>query len=153
MSIFPPQPSSSVSSVLAAISEIQQDSERPVTLVTLLATNFKPITPSLSSPKTLSRSTSPQPSSSVLLDLGQSHTNIIYDPFLQNFDSAPATSSNVASMNIQARSPIYPSTTEFSPEHVRPFPKAQARKTQNKKTKKKSTIYTDTPEKENIRIT
>lgn len=43
-------------------------------------------------------------------------------------------------------------STSFAPEQVRPFPKAPPRKSLRKQTnKKKSTVYTDTPEKENIR--
>lgn len=45
-----------------------------------------------------------------------------------------------------------PSTSTFLPETVRPFPKAPPRKTARKTIKRKSTIYTDTPEKENIRM-
>lgn len=41
---------------------------------------------------------------------------------------------------------------EFTPEAVRPFPKAPPRKEENRgKKKRKSTIYTDTPEKEKIK--
>lgn len=50
---------------------------------------------------------------------------------------------------------IKPSTSaqnNFSPENVRPYPKATARKAKNKAKKKRTTtIYTDTPEKEAMR--
>ncbi|XP_063391330.1 uncharacterized protein LOC134676874 [Cydia fagiglandana] len=45
-----------------------------------------------------------------------------------------------------------PSTNTFLPESVRPFPKAPPRITTRNIMKRKSTVYTDTPEKENIRI-
>lgn len=48
---------------------------------------------------------------------------------------------------------IVPSTSNFLPEYVRPFPKAPPRKTTAKNTRKrKSAIYTDTPVKEMIRV-
>lgn len=45
-----------------------------------------------------------------------------------------------------------PSTSKFLPECIRPFPKAPPRQTTRNATKRKSAVYTDTPEKENIRI-
>lgn len=52
----------------------------------------------------------------------------------------------------QLPSPVPSTSTNFSPEEVRPFPKAPPRKTSNRGRKtRKSAIYTDTPEKEAIR--
>lgn len=60
----------------------------------------------------------------------------------------------IPSVDAQLASSI-PSTSipaVFSPEEIRPFPKAPPRKTTNRGRKtRKSTIYTDTPEKEEIR--
>lgn len=52
----------------------------------------------------------------------------------------------------QARSMNMPSTSFTLPEEIRPFPKAGPR-LENKKNirKRKSSIYTDTPEKENLK--
>ncbi|KAJ8737171.1 hypothetical protein PYW07_000442 [Mythimna separata] len=65
----------------------------------------------------------------------------------------PAICENVDIANYGTVSPK-PSTSSgiFSPESVRPYPKAPPRLTTNKgRKKRKSTIYTDTPEKETIR--
>lgn len=58
-------------------------------------------------------------------------------------------------LQFQPISPVPSTSTSlltFSPEELRPFPKAPPRKTKNRGRKtRKSTIYTDTPEKEEMR--
>ncbi|KAK9674931.1 hypothetical protein QE152_g40760 [Popillia japonica] len=65
----------------------------------------------------------------------------------------PSTSSDIPRVveQLSSRQQLILQQT-FSPEAIRPFPKASPRKNTNKrKRKRKSTIYTDTPEKEIIR--
>ncbi|XP_050549651.1 uncharacterized protein LOC118268371 [Spodoptera frugiperda] len=82
-------------------------------------------------------------------------------PIIENQETATTPPRHHSSINIQETSPK-PSTSAqtissivpavFSPEIIRPFPKAAPRKNNNKGRKiRKSTIYTDTPEKEEIR--
>ncbi|CAH1993780.1 unnamed protein product [Acanthoscelides obtectus] len=80
---------------------------------------------------------------------GHQSTDIV-----QQISPKPSTSSqSIPVLSNQTKNIPSPSTTLlFSPEAVRPLPKAPPRKSTNRGRKtRKSTIYTDTPEKEEIR--
>lgn len=72
----------------------------------------------------------------------------------ESLNESVALATEQATVDVRQLSPL-PSTstqTVFSPEEVRPYPKAPPRKTSNRGRKtRKSTIYTDTPEEEAIR--
>lgn len=73
---------------------------------------------------------------------------------VQQISPKPSTSSQVIPVLTNQTDNIMTSSTPllFSPEAVRPLPKAPPRKLTNRGRKtRKSTIYTDTPEKEKIR--
>ncbi|PZC71419.1 hypothetical protein B5X24_HaOG213482 [Helicoverpa armigera] len=80
--------------------------------------------------------------------------NFVTENFGPNNKSPPLSPSILDNTPSQNFSNVQPSTSAipsvFSPEIVRPFPKASQRKTRGPRTKK-STIYTDTPEKEAVR--
>ncbi|CAK1581494.1 unnamed protein product [Parnassius mnemosyne] len=98
---------------------------------------------------------------------GREQENIIVDPELlitlpgyqssgsvQQISPKPSTSSQSVTLLTNDTKNIATSRTPlmFSPEAVRPLPKAPPRKLTNRARKtRKSTIYTDTPEKEEIR--
>ncbi|KAG5881318.1 hypothetical protein JTB14_025703 [Gonioctena quinquepunctata] len=104
-------------------------------------------------------STSETLSSSINDDILRASPNYHTVPTTRSFHIPPATLSSHISPALPSSSKALfsdaepgPSTSKaiFSPEVVRPFPKALPRKTSNKRKSRKSAIHTDTPEKNTI---
>jgi len=86
------------------------------------------------------------------LDYAPSYVTDRPTPLLDESDKNEHNSNKSQNSDNQPLPSTSRSVPEFSPETVRPLPKAPPRKNENRgKKKRKSTVYTETPEKEKIR--